>query len=370
MPAKKLSAVRRLMPHRAKLHSAKKTAATRRVRQDIHTKRTVIGRLLLHPLSTFGMMLIGVLLAGLTYQALAADYSVNAVVQAEQLTEGAVITSPKAGQILTTTPIHVAGTCPNTSYVKLLRNGAFSGVAFCNNGTFSIDTDLFQGANDLQAQDYNITDVAGPQTPVVHVVYQPPVTPAPPKTGTTKSSAMSTRTSTNTSTNLSVKPPLLIQGDYHFNVATTGSVFTWQLNYQYADPPVATTINWGDNTSESLTVPSNDPFKIQHTYKTSGYYPVVVQGIDASQRTVMIQLVAFIKKPGDAATKGSILPTQKGPNDRGSGGLSKFKWLLYAWPTYAIIVVMVGSFWLGERRELLMLTKTVHHATRRRVRHS
>lgn len=353
------------MAPRAGFRTAKKSAKTNKnksARLAIRAQRGFTKKLLMHPLSTFGMLIVGVLLAMLTFQALAFDFSVSAVVAAPALTDGAVITSPTNNKVLNSTPIIVSGTCPNTSYVKLSRNGAFSGVAICNNGIFQISTDLFVGTNDLQAQDFNITDQAGPQTGVIHVTYQLPVAVR------TQKSAPSTTASTPTPTaTASTAAPLLIQGDYHFNVATTSSAFSWQLQYQYAAPPVDTNIDWGDGSKTHMTVPNNDVFKIEHTYKDRGYYQITVKGTDSQERTVEMQLVALVKKPGDAATKGNILPIK--PGGSSSSGLSKLKWLLYAWPAYATVGVMIFSFWLGERRELLILTKT-SHLSHRRVRHT
>lgn len=360
MPNKKPLAARRVTTQRAGLKAGKKSVASKRVRQTIRANRSLTKKLLMHPLSTFGMLVVGVLLANLTLQVLAFDYSVSAVVAAPPLTEGAVITSPKSNQTLTAKPITVSGTCPNTSYVKLFRNGAFSGVAICNNGTFQMTTDLFTGANDLQAQAFNITDQAGPQTAIVHVTYQLPATPK-----TQKSVAASSSTTTPVASTGS-QLPVLIQGDYHFNVATTNSAYSIVLKYQYSAPPVDTKVNWGDGSTSHLVVPTNDSFKIQHTYKDQGYYPITVTGTDAEDRTVEMQLVALVKKPGAPATKGSILPVQSGS---GGNGLSKFKWLLYAWPAYVTVAVMIFSFWLGERRELLVLTKA-SRLPHRRVRHS
>jgi len=107
-----------------------------------------------------------------------------------------------------------------------------------------------------------------------------------------------------------------------------------------------------------MSVDTHEAFKISHRYATSGYYPIIVTGTDARSKVVSLQLVAFIKRPGDSATQGSILspPADSGGNAKSTGG-GMFPWLKYAWPTYGVVSVMALSFWLGERREFLQLMK-------------
>ncbi len=75
----------------------------------------------------------------------------------------------------------VSGTCPPSSYVKLNRNGSFSGVGTCSGNTFQIQTDLSGGANALTAQVYNLTDNEGPAGSSITVYYdETTVEPSPP----------------------------------------------------------------------------------------------------------------------------------------------------------------------------------------------
>jgi hypothetical protein len=132
------------------------------------------------------------------------------------------------------------------------------------------------------------------------------------------------------------------------------------MQYHSGTAPIGTHVEWGDGTKSNMSIDTHEAFKISHRYAASGYYPIIVTGTDARSRVVTLQLVAFIRRPGDSATQGSILSPPAGSDGNAtlaSGG-DKFPWLKYAWPTYGVVSVMALSFWLGERREFLQLMKT------------
>ena len=125
-------------------------------------KRRLHVHIALHPMSILVLLCAGVLLAASTWSAFAAIVTVKAVVPAPPLTEPAVITSPAGDEQTTTQLLSVQGTCPDNSYVTLSDNGLLAGVVTCSSGAFTISLDLSPGSNELQAQDYNITNDAGP----------------------------------------------------------------------------------------------------------------------------------------------------------------------------------------------------------------
>jgi len=359
----KPTAGRSRRPGRKLSHAAAKT----RIRAGRQWSR----RLLLHPMAVFGILVTGVCLAGLTYRASAIDYTVTATVAAASLTQGAVITSPVDGAVINSEEVEVSGTCPDEAYVKLFRNSVFSGVDICHGGKFHINTSLFEGQNNLQAQDYNITDVAGPVTDIVQVTYQPPGNSGAAHAGAASSSGadQTTVTSAAPGSKLAVPavptaPPLLTS-DYHFSTATTQQDFMWQMQFQDGQAPFSVGINWGDSKNSALNVVNNDAFTITHHYEKAGFYTVQVKATDAQERTVDMQLVALIRRPGDSPIRGAILSTTNQDN-----GGSRLHWLAYIWPTYLVIAALVASFWLGERREYLVLTARAAKPARPRLRHS
>lgn len=110
-----------------------------------------------------------------------ASYQVHASVPGPAPTQAATIDSPNGGAHFTALPIDVSGTCPTNTYVTLYRNGVFSGVVLYQlDGTYSLQTGLFVGNNKLEALVFSPTDVAGPMSNAVNVVYAPPLPPPTP----------------------------------------------------------------------------------------------------------------------------------------------------------------------------------------------
>jgi hypothetical protein len=155
-----------------------KTPVSKRAKPLKKVKKAVVKqarplhkRLLLHPFSVMVMLCVGVILAGSTYQSLAASYGVSATVSAPQITAPAIIDTPSHSEHVTIQQVTVAGTCPAASYIKLYRGSTFSGAATCTAANFQVQTTLVSGANQLQAKVYNITNDEGPSSPPITVYY-------------------------------------------------------------------------------------------------------------------------------------------------------------------------------------------------------
>jgi hypothetical protein len=163
-----------------------KTAA-KRVQSAVRAKRSWHQRLLLHPFSVMVLLCAGVLIVGASFRGYADSYNVTATVPAPTITQPAVISTPLNQVHTSASTVTVVGSCPDQSYVKLLRNAAFSGAAQCVSNTFQIQASLDSGANELNPQVYNLTDQAGPAATPVMVYYDPvvPPTPAPTPPATT-----------------------------------------------------------------------------------------------------------------------------------------------------------------------------------------
>ncbi len=341
----------------AKRRTTKTKRATATHRQRARVKRTIRRRqplhrrFLIHPITVFGLLCVGVFIAGWTVKTVAVSYTVNGRVPAPPLSQGAVITYPTDGQVFTSVPITVHGTCPQNSYVKLTLNGAFDGTAWCNaNGTFDIQTGLMEGMNVLTAQDYNTTDDPGPATPSVHVTYAPPAqSPGQPITQrpTRPQGIVVTGPAAAGST-----LPLFLSSEFHFQAFAPGSTFNWSVVVLGGRPPFYLLVDWSDGSTSSRLLDKNLALQIEHRYKKSGYYPVRIQATDANGQRAFLQLAALIKVPG---TGGFALPTQP----TGPGFLSQHgHWLWLAWPAYGTIVLMTFSFWLGERQEFQQILKS------------
>jgi hypothetical protein len=351
-----------------KINKARKTA----IKKSIRRKRPIHKRLLVHPISLFVLLCLGVLIAGTTYQVIADSYDVTASVPAHTLTEGAVITSPSNGYATATSTILVVGTCPDDSYVEISRNGAFSGSAWCDiNNTFSIETGLSPGINILVAQDFNVTDDPGPATPAVNVIYSPgsntPSVPAEP--GTHILVPANAKIVSTSSEKTAPGQPLLLTSDFSFRTFTVGHAFNWTLDLGGGAPPYKVNIDWGDHSTSSIKFNSSIVFTISHIYKAPKYYPVKIRVTDKSGTVTVLQVAALIKQPNAVgfinSDKGSAPPSSELAQKGISLGAKAKQWLWLIWPSYVVLILMVGSFMLGEREEYIKVVKPKHHKRRR-----
>ena len=165
---------------RVKLKTVKLRTKKSLKRQLLRRKRPIHKRVMLHPATIFMLLCVGVFLMGWTYRSFADNITVTASIFAPLPGSPATITYPADQTHFTYTPITITGTCPTNSYVKLYRNGVFSGSANCISTTnYQIQTDLNLGSNQFIVHVYNITDNEGPQSTTTTVWYDLPVQPLP-----------------------------------------------------------------------------------------------------------------------------------------------------------------------------------------------
>jgi hypothetical protein len=336
----------------------------------------------LHPISVLLILCAGVLIVGGTYKAIADSYTVHAVIPAPPLTQGATITSPLSGAKLSSARIAVSGTCPADSYVKAYDNNIFAGVALCTSNSFRITMTTFEGANVLRVQDFNITDQAGPSSPTIPVSYQPPqssggnggsqspnqpsITPNNPASNTTSTTPESGSGGSSSGSTSTSPPPLLLLADFRYQTFLTNSLFKWSLDLEGGRPPYTVNINWGDGRTSVRHFATDPVFLIRHVYDRQGYYAIEINSDDANGNSRNIQLAALIKLPG----AGGIFSTANTTTPaKPSSALANFfkhfpRWLLVAWPSYAIVLLMLVSFWLGEREGYLHIFKRRRPARR------
>ncbi|MBA3757488.1 hypothetical protein H0X09_01320 [Candidatus Saccharibacteria bacterium] len=291
------------------------------------------------PYIFFLLLCSGVLLVGWTFKITAQNIVVSAKVPAAVLTEPAVITNPVNGQRFTSYPIPVSGTCPLNSYVKLYRNDVFSGTAICSaSQTFSLSSDLFSGANEFKARVFNTTDDEGPQSNTVTVYLDPvPAEPGAPKPPPSTSSS-----------------PLIIKTDFRFVGYYTGQTGRWKLEISGGAPPYAVNVDWGDGTSSIFSRKKSGDLIIQHKYEKAGpgensSYTVKVTGSDSDDNKAYLEFFVIVNSNNLPELVGDTIPTARPPVD------TRLLWLL--WPAYIVVILMVVSFYLGEREELLELRK-------------
>jgi hypothetical protein len=297
------------------------------------------GRLVHHrdtsyALLTFMLLGIGILLGSFTMSARASgecgvpatpqcssSYVVTAVVPGPRPTQPATITSPSNGQSFGTNPVSVSGNCPEKTLVKIFSNGILVGSLFCGlNGHFTIPVDLLIGRNDLTALAFNTLDQEGPSSPTVTV------------------------TLTQTPGGIGYSNELILQSQNYYRGSLPGQVVIWPIELIGGQAPYAVSVDWGDGTSDLVTRLAPGPFTVSHTYQKSGSgylgsYPLIVRSTDSVGHTAYLQLTTIVNASTGASTSGGAAKLNPALNI----------WLV--WPFWVGLLLMVLSFWLGERRE-------------------
>lgn len=133
--------------------------------------------------------------------------------------------------------------------------------------------------------------------------------------------------------------------------------------------PYSIVIDWGDGSTDAFTQALAGPFTGHHAYDGSKIAlsgrAIKIRVTDADGVTTVTQLPAIIRSTGSAiagASAGNI------PSWWQTGLSALHGWLWVLWPAYSIILLMIASFWLGERRQQEEDGKVVRRATRRTPR--
>ena len=318
------------------------------------------------------LLLVGVLLVNTGRLAHAAtltsngSYQVTAAYLGPPPATAPTIDAPLNGSYVKATPITVTGGCPINSYVTLTRNGVSSGSAICGPlNRYSLQTDLFNGANAIQTLAYSKFDVAGPASTTVIVTYAAPaaVTPSPNPISSTPSTPLSSAgfgtnvpRSTPVIAGTPIAQPLLLKTNFKYVGHALGQPVSYQFEVVGGTAPYAISINWGDGSIKTLSLSASGPFSVSHTYtRASQYqasYKIIASAGDAAGGQTVLQLLAIINDRPTVPLGSSI-----GNGGQSAGGLSQQlqNILQYIWPTYGVTVLMIASFWLGERREFKLL---------------
>ncbi len=338
-------------------------------RNKSRAKRSVKSRknrwFLPYPALLFLLLCTGVILVSWTFQTLADDIRVTAKIAAPPVTGPAVITSPTDGQHFSSIPVTISGTCPTDGsggYVKVYRNNVFSGVSMCDvSNNFAVSTDLFPGANLITVQVYNITDDIGPLSTPITVYYDPAViTPAP-----TSSSSGGGQTNS---------APFVISSDFQYVGYYVGQTTHWKINLAGGQSPYAVSVTWGDGSSNVYSTQKAGDLLIEHIYKKPGdqknhSYPIIVSGVDHLSNKSSLQLFVIINDrhvtPAAASISGATCSTSGFSFSSISCFVRTKNLLRFLWPAYGVVALMTVSYLLGEREEILNLTRQGRLKSRR-----
>jgi len=229
---------------------------------------------------------------------------------------GATIDIPRNGQSFGTLPITVSGFCPGDVLVEIYKNNVFAGSAQCQNGSYSLQIDLFDGRNDLIAKVFDSLNQQGPDSNTVTVNFASAISvPGPRITLTTQ---------------------------YAKRGADPGTILTWPVTLSGGTGPYAFSIDWGDKSAPDLmSQASPGNVTLHHTYAQSGVYKVTVKATDSKGNSAFLQLVAIANGPVQQAgtnNKNSIITSQQTK--------------VLVWPIIVLFVLLISSFWLGRRHQL------------------
>jgi hypothetical protein len=164
------------------------------------------------------------------------------------------------------------------------------------------------------------------------------------------------------------KVPFSLTSSYSYTVYPVGQAADYTIAMNGGTAPYALSINWGDGSTSTLLRQSAEPFTISHTYNwinaPRGTKTIKIEAVDTVGATSALQLIAVLRNP----SYHNVVATAT----HGSGLWGIFSdtrpWLWILWPGYAIVMLLVLSFWLGERQELAQIMgkrRPKHHAARR-----
>lgn len=225
------------------------------------------------------------------------------------------ITFPANGQTITTLPVKVGGSCTGDLLIKLFINGVFAGSAQCQNGSYTITSDLFNGKNDLVVRHYDALDQAGPDSATTTVTYS--------VIGFNNAGPRITLTST-----------------FAKRGADPGKTITWPIILSGGTGPYAISVDWGDGVNQLISRSLAGSFDLTHSYKAPGVYTILIKVTDSNGESSFLQLVGV----------GNGILAQDA-NSTGSGGTATRTVILW-WPILGAAGLVIVAFWLGGLHKL------------------
>jgi hypothetical protein len=110
--------------------------------------------------------------------------------------------------------------------VEIYKNDVFAGSTNCQNGSYNLQIDLFDGRNDLVAKVFDSLNQAGPNSTTVTVFYRTII----PSTGAHVS----------------------LTSQYSKRGADPGDILSWPVTLSGGTGPFAISVDWGDKSNPDL----------------------------------------------------------------------------------------------------------------------
>lgn len=239
----------------------------------------------------------------------------------------AIIELPTNNQTFTSIPITVSGLCKSNLLIKIFSNNIFIGSSLCANGSYSLKTDLFNGLNNIYAQDFDSLGQGGPLSNKISVFF-------------------------NGGQTALIGSQVALTSSYAELGANPGQQLTWPIVINGGTPPYAISTDWGDGQSPLLQTASlSGVINLKHTYSTAGTYTITVTVSDSKGSTAFLQLVGVAN--GQLAS--ANISKSKLNNKNSSNSAVHSPILLWA---LALVLITLGpAFWLGSKHGRSVLLK-------------
>jgi hypothetical protein len=224
-----------------------------------------------------------------------------------------------------------------------------SGSAICDaGGNFQLSSDLFPGLNGLTAHVFNLTDDEGPISNAVNVTYDIPQPPSHPESGGGEQLSGQGNSPAPSASPLQAATTFVYKG-YHLK-----DLVEWPVEISGGQTPYVANVDWGDNTHTTYDRNKAGVFTISHRYlrlpRTNKSFNIKVTISDAVGSQTFFQFFVLVTSSIASAPSASIF-------SKPVPSINAHNWLWVAWPAYAAITLMVLSYWLGEREEMILLKK-------------
>lgn len=246
---------------------------------------------------------------------------VEGKISAPPPTSAPTISNPTNGRSVTESPVTVTGICQTNLLVKLFKNNVFAGSALCQNGSYSIIADLFSGSNELVVRAYDDLDQSSPDSNIVVVTFVDGNRP-------------------DTLARITMTTIFAKRG------ADPNKDLAWPISISGGSAPYAVSVDWGDGTQADVySIAFPGEFFIKHKYEQSGIYRVLVKASDVNGAVGYLQITAIANgTPGQdvAGAENSNAPNK----------------VTVLWqPMLIFVPLLITTFWLGKRYELLRIKK-------------
>lgn len=241
--------------------------------------------------------------------------------------QGAQISFPTNGQNFGEVPIIIRGICPTGLLVKIFKNNVFAGSVQCINGSFSLQTDLFVGTNELVARVYDELDQPGPDSNIVTVTFD----------------------------NASLGSPTRVSltSNYAKRGANPGETLTWPVTLSGGTGPYAFSVDWGDGKEPDLfTEPFPGVIDLEHIYDEPGIFNIVIKAVDTNGVAAFLQLVGVANGPLSQST-------DDGVSADAESTFTKTKTKVIWWPAAFIVPFAVSTFWLGKKYMVKVMKRRI-----------